>query len=406
MAAGDKTQLFTFTQVADLSDQINDASTGLITRVDQLESNPVYTLIEEYSAAKSYAAGYPIKRDGKLLVCNTANTTGAFAAGNWDVLGRANSDDIIVESGTDKITIKVVSGVPTFEMTDGSTTKNAEFRIDNGRIRLTGSTGLSLANDNDVLVKGDVQATADRYTFDDTTKRLKQTEAATEVASDDNHVLLKSDVPVTKTEVTYDATAKRLSVVEDAVTTASDDKHVLTKKDADALYQPAGTALEGITLPDRGVHTLSPGTTEDTKIFEFETLAPLTVGTPTTVSVYATTGTNQVSFYLSSRVPYYAKFQGTRAVTTRSNGEVKGADGTAIYAAARRWISSSDGHATAQTLTTDTFDREDCVSLIMQFGKGGGSVHNFTCACQIELTPVDSGQMNLTVTPLSGKQQS
>jgi len=405
MAAGDKTQLFTFTQVSELSTQINDASTGLTTRVDQLESNPIYTLIEEYSAAKSYAVGYPIKRDGKLLVCNTANTTGVFAAGNWDVLGRANSDDIIVESGTDKITIKVVSGVPTFEMTDGSTTKNAEFRIDNGRIRLTGSTGLSLANDNDVLVKGDVQATADRYTFDDTTKRLKQTEAATEVASDDNHVLVKSDVPVTKTEVTYDATAKRLSVVEDAVAAASDDKHVLTKKDADALYQPIGAALEGITLPSRGIHSLEPGVDEDTEIFKFETLAPLDAGVPTTVSVYASTNLNQVTFYLSSRVPYYAKFQGTRAVTTRANGEVKGSDGTVVYAAARRWVSGTAGHATAQTLTTNAFDREDCVSLIMQFGKGGGDAHKFSCSCQIELTPVDSGSMNLTVTPLSGKQQ-
>jgi len=406
MAAGDKIQLFTFTQVSDLSEQINDANTGLTTRVDQLENNPIYTLIEEYSAAKSYDVGYPIKRNSKLLVCNTANTTGAFAAGNWDVLGRANSDDIIVESGSDKITIKVVSGVPTFEMTDGSTTKNAEFRIDNGRIRLTGSTGLSFANDNDVLVKGDVQATADRYTFDNTTKRLKQTEAATEVASDDNHVLVKSDVPVTKTEVTYDATAKRLSVVDDAVATASDDKHVLTKKDTDSLYQPIGTALEGITLPDRGIHTLSPGTDEDTELFKFDTLAPLDNGVPTTVSVYASTASNSVNFYLSSRVPYYAKFQGTRAVTTRANGEVKGSDGTVVYAAARRWVSGSAGHATAQTLTTNGFDREDCVSLVMQFGKGGGSEHNFSCSCQIELTPVDSGSMNLVVTPLSGKQQS
>lgn len=406
MAAGDKIQLFTFTQVADLSAQINDASTGLVTKVDQLESNPVYTLIEEYSAAKTYAAGYPIKRDGKLYVCNTANTSGVFAAANWTLLGRANTDDIIVESGTDKITIKVVGGVPTFEMTDGSVVKKAEFRIDNGRIRLTGSTGLSFAGDNDVLVKGDVQTTADRYTFDDTTKRLKQTEAATEVASDDNHVLVKYDVPFTKTEVTYDETAKRISVVDDAVTTASDDKHLLTKKDADALYQPIGTALEGITLPNRGIHSLDPRTAKDTEIFKFETLAPLDAGVPTTVSVYASAGSDQIKFYLSSRVPYFAKFQGTRAVTTRVNGEVKGADGTVIYAAARRWISGTTGHATAQTLTTNSFDREDCVSLIMQFGKGGGDAHKFSCSCQIELTPVDSGSMNLTVTPLSGKQQS
>jgi hypothetical protein len=236
--------------------------------------------------------------------------------------------------------------------------------------------------------------------------RLTQTDAATEVASNDNHVLLKSDVPVTNTEATYDSTTKRISVVEDAVSTASDDKHVLTKKDTDALYQPIGTALEGITLPDRGIHTLNPGTTEDTELFSFETLAPLDAGVPTTVSVYASTGTNQVEFYLSSRVPYYAKFQGTRAVTTRTNGEVTGSDGTVVYAAARRWISGTTGHATAQTLTTNSFDREDCVSLVMQFGKGGGSQHNFSCSCQIELTPVDSGSMNLVVTPLSGKQQS
>jgi hypothetical protein len=236
MAAGDRTQLFTFTQVADLETQINDQSTGLATKVDQLENNPVYTLIKEYDATFVYAIGYPIKRDGKLYVCNTANTTGAFDALKWTVLGRANSDDVIVESGSDKITIKVASGIPTFEFTDGTLVRNAEFRPDNGRIRLTGSTALSEAGDSDVLVKGDVHATSDKYTFDDTTKRLTQTDAATEVASNDNHVLLKSDVPVTNTEVTYDSTAKRISVVEDAVSTASDDKHVLTKKDADALY--------------------------------------------------------------------------------------------------------------------------------------------------------------------------
>lgn len=401
-------KLFSFTQVADIESQINDPSTGLATKVDQLESNPVYTLIKEYDSSVTYPIGFPIKRDGKLYVCNTANTTGAFAASKWTVLGRANTDDVIVESGTDKITIKVESGVPTFEMTDGSTVTKAEFRVDNGRIRLTGSTTLADANDNDVLVKSDVQTTADRYTFDDTKKRLKQTDAATETASDDNDVLVKSDVPFTKTEVTYDTTAKRMSVVEDAVTTASDDKHVLTKKDADLLYQPIGTALEGITLPKRGIHTLSPNDTvaSDTEIFTFETLAPLDSGVPTTVSVYATAGANKVNFYLSSRVPYYAKFQGTRAVTTRSNGEVTGADGTVIYATARRWLSGSTGHTTAQTVTTAEFDREDCVSLVMQFGKGGGSVHNFSCSCQIELTPVDSGSMNLIVTPLSGKQQS
>ena len=399
-------KLFSFNQVAELESQINDTSTGLATKVDQLESNPVYTLIKEYDSSVTYPIGFPIKRDGKLYVCNAANTTGAFAASKWTVLGRANTDDVIVESGTDKITIKVDSGVPTFEMTDGSTVTKAEFRVDNGRIRLTGSTTLADAGDNDVLVKSDVQTTSDRYTFDDTTKRLKQADAATETAGDDNDVLVKSDVPFTKTEVTYDSTAKRISVVDDAVATASDDKHVLTKKDTDALYQPIGTALEGVTLPKRGIHNLSPGTDEDTEIFKFETLAPLDNGVPTTVSVYASTNLNQVNFYLSSRVPYYAKFQGTRAVTTRANGEVTGADGTVIYAAARRWVSSSAGHATAQTVTTVDFDREDCVSLVMQFGKGGGAVHNFSCSCQIELTPVDSGQMNLVVTPLSGKQQS
>lgn len=236
MATGDKTQLFTFTQVAELSAQINDASTGLVTKIDQLESNPTYTLIEEYSAAKTYAAGYPIKRDEKLYVCNTANTTGVFAAANWTLLGRANTDDIVVESGADKITIKVVGGVPTFEMTDGSAVKKAEFRIDNGRIRLTGSTGLSFAGDNDVLVKGDVQTTADRYTFDDTAKRLKQTDAATAVASDESHVLVKSDVPFTKTEVIYDDTAKRITQADDVVAIATDSTHVLTKKDGDGLY--------------------------------------------------------------------------------------------------------------------------------------------------------------------------
>jgi hypothetical protein len=406
MAAGDRTQLFTFTQVASLEAQINDTSTGLVTKVDQLENNPVYTLIKEYDAAFVYSVGYPIKRDGKLYVCNTASTTGAFDALKWTVLGRANTDDLIVEAGSDKITIKVASGIPTFEFTDGTLVRNAEFRPDNGRIRLTGSTGLSNASDNDVLVKGDVQATADRYTFDDTKKRLKQTATATEVASDDNHVLLKSDVPFTKTEVTYDATAKRISVVDDATATASDDKHVLTKKDGDLLYQPIGAALDGITLPNRGVHSLDPRTAKDTEIFKFETLAPLDAGVPTTVSVYASAGSDQIKFYLSSRVPYFAKFQGTRAVTTRTNGEVKGADGTVVYAAARRWLSGTTGHATAQTLTTNGFDREDCVSLIMQFGKGGGDAHKFSCSCQIELTPVDSGSMNLTVTPLSGKQQS
>ena len=231
-------KLFSFTQVADLESQINDASTGLSTKVDQLESNPVYTLIKEYDSSVTYPIGFPIKRDGKLYVCNTANTTGAFAASKWTVLGRANTDDVIVESGTDKITIKVESGVPTFEMTDGSTVTKAEFRIDNGRIRLTGATTIEDAGDNDVLVKSDVQTTSDRYTFDGTKKRLKQTDAATEVASDDNDVLVKSDVPFTKTEVTYDTTAKRVSVVEDAVTTASDDKHILTKKDFDALNVP------------------------------------------------------------------------------------------------------------------------------------------------------------------------
>ena len=399
-------KLFSFNQVAELESQINDPSTGLSTKVDQLESNPVYTLIKEYDSSITYPIGFPIKRDGKLYVCNTANTTGAFAASKWTVLGRANTDDVIVESGTDKITIKVESGVPTFEMTDGSTVTKAEFRIDNGRIRLTGATTIEDAGDNDVLVKSDVQTTSDRYTFDGTKKRLKQTDAATEVASDDNDVLVKSDVPFTKTEVTYDTTAKRVSVVEDAVTTASDDKHMLTKKDADALYQPIGTALEGITLPNRGIHNLSFGTEGDTEIFSFDTLAPLDDGVPTTVSVYAVVAGITVNFYLSSRVPYYAKFQGTRAVTTRTNVEVKGADGTVIYAAARRWISSTAGHETAQTVTTNSFDREDCVSLVMQFGKGGGAVHNFSCSCQIELTPVDSGQMNLVVTPLSGKQQS
>jgi len=251
----------------------------------------------------------------------------------------------------------------------------------------------------------DLEAKTENLSYNDTTKRLKQAEAATEVASDDNDVLLKSDVPVTKTEVTYDATAKRLSVVNDATATASDDKHVLTKKDTDALYQPIGAALEGITLPSRGIHSLDPGAVKDTEIFKFETLAPLDAGVPTTVSVYASTGSEQVKFYLSSRVPYFAKFQGTRAVTTRTNGEVKGSDGTVVYAAARRWVSGTTGHATAQKLTTNAFDREDCVSLIMQFGKGGGDAHKFSCSCQIELTPVDSGSMNLTVTPLSGKQQ-
>lgn len=238
MATGDRTQLFSFTQVADLENQINDASTGLVTKVDQLESNPVYTLIKDYDTGFTYSIGYPIKRDGKLYVCNTANTTGAFAASKWTLLGRANTDDIIVESGTDSITIKVVSGVATFEMTDGSTVTKAEFRVDNGRIRLTGSTGISDAGDNDVLVKSDVQTTSDRYTFDDTKKRLKQTESAIGIANEDNDVLLRSDVSITKAHAVFDISKNRIRQTADVVSTATETNDILTKKDFDALNVP------------------------------------------------------------------------------------------------------------------------------------------------------------------------
>ncbi|AAQ96561.1 hypothetical protein [Vibrio phage VP16C] len=213
-------------------------------------------------------------------------------------------------------------------------------------------------------------------------------------------VVVGEDGQLIETGLTFTATdengteVNRLSQTAAPASTASAETDMLTKKDADGLYQPIGAALEGITLPSRGIHTLEPDEDEDTKIFEFDTLAPLTGGTPTTVSVYASTGGDQVEFYLSSRVPYFAKFQGTKAVTTRTNGEVTASEVSVVCSAARRWTSATAGHATAQTLTTSSFNREDCVSLIMQFGKGGGSVHNFTCACQIELTPVDSGQMN------------
>jgi hypothetical protein len=222
----------------------------------------------------------------------------------------------------------------------------------------------------------------------------------------DTSVTLGASCDGTTGSITYSPVAKRLVQDTIPVSVAASDAQMLTKFDGDRLYQPIGTALEGITLPDRGVHILSPAVDEDTLVFEFDTLAPLDNGVPTTVSVYASTANNQVNFYLSSRVPYYAKFLGDRAVTTRSNEEVTGADGTVVYAAARRWTSGTAGHATAQTLTTANFDREDCVSLVMQFGRGGGSVHNFACACRIELTPIDSSAMNLLVIPIAGKQQS
>lgn len=305
---GDKIYEVSNESFTNLANTVNDPSTGLATKVDQLENNPVYTTASAHRTDFNYPAGYPIIRNGRLEYSNKA-TSGSYVAADWDAVTRSNGDPITVVSGSVELTWSITGGVPTLEVTDGTDTKQFTWGVSSGRLGMPNSGAVADAGDNDALAKKDVAATSDRVTWDDAEKRLTQVDEPTDTASDGKDLLVKKDGDdlyveknvtgnVTNTvvnvvndtsvtigascdgttgSVAYSPVAKRL--VQDTVpgSVADNDTHMLTKFDGDNLYRTNSDYPTGEVFC-LGVLAVSAGSTSTITAHGFKWATP-TIGT-------------------------------------------------------------------------------------------------------------------------------
>lgn len=273
MAAGDRERLFSLTDVRDIKEQLNDPSTGLVTKVDQLETNPIYTLAKDYDPAFSYPSGYPILRNGRIEYSNKA-TSGTYKAADFDAFTRSDTDPLNINDDTNSLNISSLAwGVDGLVLTgeDGTNTRKFKFNIETGRFGMLNASAIADSNDTDAAMIKDVPANRDRFSWNAAKGRLNQVELSTEVP-DLNSMMTLQDVlgfsvsKVTSSATDLDTNDVAASVNDDAVTfsascggnssqfsfspvenrfnqpvaptdIASENGDMLTKKDGDALYR-------------------------------------------------------------------------------------------------------------------------------------------------------------------------
>lgn len=236
MATGDRIKVITDLEFEPLEQQINDSTSGLAGRVDQLESNPEFTLITAYDSTFNYPAGYPISVGGRLTVSNKA-TTGAFAAADWDTITRAKGDPVEIDDGVTTASFALVSGSLDIVIDDGTNVNRFKYSVGTGRLVMTDASALADAGDKDGVIKEDLALYAEKE-YGDLTLPTGARVAIVDEAGKLNYYDNVEVADLFKlTQVDHNNTTKRFSQTEAATTTAADEKDILTKKDGDALYR-------------------------------------------------------------------------------------------------------------------------------------------------------------------------
>lgn len=237
MATGTRIPLVLKPEFEQLNEQINDPTTGIATRVESVEQNPTLTLVLPYNEAESYQPGYPVTRNGVILVANK-NTTGVFKEADWNTTGgRKSTSPVFVEDGLgNEASLSIESGQVTLTVTDGTDTKTFTYGATSGRVNMPNHDTLENAGDNDAVVKGDIETVVRRaFTLEDV-----PTEAEVALVDENGNLAFYADVNVSDlfklTQLNYDDTGKRFTQVDAPVDVATADEDVLTKKDGDELY--------------------------------------------------------------------------------------------------------------------------------------------------------------------------
>lgn len=236
MAAGDRIKVITGAEFDPLEQQINDSTSGLAGRVDQLESNPEFTLIEAYDSTFNYPAGYPILVGGRLTVSNKA-TTGAFTSADWDTITRAKGDPVEIDDGVTTASFALVSGSLDIVIDDGTNVNRFKYSVGTGRLVMTDASALADAGDKDGVIKEDLALYAEKEYDDLTLPAGARVAIVDEVGKLNYYDNVEVGDLFKLTQVDHDNTAKRFTQTDEVVDTAADNKDILTKKDGDALYR-------------------------------------------------------------------------------------------------------------------------------------------------------------------------
>lgn len=242
--------------VQQLDQQLNDASSGLAGKVNQLEATADLSNVNPYDPAKSYSAGNLALVDGRLQRANKA-TTGALNLADWEdpspvaavTANRAMvSDDEgkpIASDVTDAELAKIRGGAPIQD--DDITDDDAFLHNATGTIKQTGFPALWRW-----IVDKVTGAASTILTDDLTPDRLLRTDENGKVADTgvrifDGSNRMRQDISVTAV--------------------AADDRDILTKLDGDDLYvsqnRPYYTASidttvdDGETIPVSGTNVVS-----------------------------------------------------------------------------------------------------------------------------------------------------
>jgi len=236
MATGDRIKVITDTEFQPLEQQINDSTTGLAGRVDQLESNPEYTLVKPYLSTFNYPVGYPIFWGGRLAIAKVP-TTGTFDSNAWEVLTRENSEPIEITDGTTTASFILIAGTLALLVDDGTTSRQFQYSVSTGRLVMSGAVPLESAGDKDGVIKEDLTAYAEKAYDSLSLPTAPRVALVDDTGKIDYLDDIDSDDLLKLTRLNWDDTAKRFTQVDTPLATADTDEHVLVKKDADSLYR-------------------------------------------------------------------------------------------------------------------------------------------------------------------------
>lgn len=237
MATGDRVKIITSAQFDPINEQINDATDGLATKVNQLESNPVYTLVEGYRTDFNYPAGYPILRDGRLEVC-IGSTSGAYDPSKWEVLTRKDRDPIIVQDIESAFTISGFdSGIYTLIVSNGVESKQFKYSLQTGRVIHPTAVTLAEAGDKDSVIKEDLKAYTEKAFEEVSLPEGARVALVDELGKVDYYDNVQVEDLFKLTQTSHNNTTKRFTQTDAVTAVATDEKDVLTKKDGDALYK-------------------------------------------------------------------------------------------------------------------------------------------------------------------------